>query len=175
MVAEKKRMTTAEFEAFASRPENRERHFELINGEIVEKMGSTTYNAQIPMLLAALVIAHCDTNNLPCFITGADGEYCIGDWYFIPDFAYKTTPVSLEFPDRVPPVWAVEVISANENPAEKRRKYIDARMLLWEVYPNARAIDIYAPDKPMTTAYIGSVISVDAVPGLTIEVARLFR
>lgn len=76
--------TVDEFIAYAMLPENVDRNLEFINGKVVEKLGSTTQNAQIPMLLSALVINHCDANNIPCFVTGADGEYCIDDWCFIP-------------------------------------------------------------------------------------------
>ena len=167
--------TVDEFIAFAQLPENAARNLEFINGKVVEKVGSTTQNAQIPLLLGAIVITHCDARGLPCYITGADGEYCIGDWCFIPDFAYKDTPVSSTFPDYVPPLWAVEVISANENPAAKRRKYIAANILLWEVYTDERVIDVYAPGKSLATYTPGSLIAVEAVAGLTVDTAKLFR
>jgi len=167
--------TTDEFIAYALLPENAARNLEFINGKVVEKWGSTTQNAQIPMLLSAHVINHCDTHNIPCFVTGADGEYCLGDWCCIPDFAYKQTPVSATFPDRVPPLWAVEVISANENPAGKRRKYIQAGILLWEVYPDERVIDVYAPGQSLATYGPGSTIPVDVVSGLNVDVSKVFR
>ena len=167
--------TVDEFIAYALLPDNTDRNLEFINGKVIEKLGSTTQNAQIPMLLSALVITHCDTHNIPCFVTGADGEYCLGDWCFIPDFAYKQTPVSATFPDRVPPLWAVEVISANENPAGKRRKYIQAGILLWEVYPDERVIDVYSPGQSLATYGPGSTIPVNVVPGLNVDVSKLSR
>ncbi len=167
--------TVDEFIAYASLPENADRNLEFINGKVVEKLGSTTQNAQVPLLLSAVVVTHCDTNNIPCFVTGADGEYCIGDWCFIPDFAYKQTPVSTTFPDHVPPIWAVEVISANENPAAKRRKYTQAGILLWEVYPDERVIDVYAPGQSLATYGVGSGIPVGVISGLIVKVSKLFR
>jgi Uma2 family endonuclease len=167
--------TVDDFIAYAQLPENADRNLEFINGKVVEKVGSTTQNAQIPLLLGSIVLAHCDTHGLPCTITGADGEYCSGDWCFIPDFAYKTTPVSANFPDYEPPLWAVEVVSPNENPAAKRRKYIAAGILLWEVYADERVIDVYAPGKSLATYTVGSVIGVEAVAGLKVDTAKLVR
>ncbi|MBA3872633.1 MAG: Uma2 family endonuclease [Anaerolineae bacterium] len=164
-----------EFIAYALLPENAARNLEFINGKVIEKLGSTTQNAQIPLILSAIVLNHCDANGIPCFMTGADGEYCLNDWCFIPDFAYKQTPVSSTFPDRVPPLWAVEVISANENPAAKRRKYIQAGILLWEIYPDERLIDVYAPSQSLATYGVGSTITIDVVQGLNVAVSKIFR
>ena len=164
-----------EFIAYALLPENAARNLEFINGKVIEKLGSTTQNAQISMLLSATVINYCDAHGIACYVTGADGEYCLDDWCFIPDFAYKQTSVSTTFPDRVPPLWAVEVISANENPAGKRRKYIQAGILLWEIYPDERVIDVYAPGQSLSTYGIGSSITVDVVQGLKVDVWKLFR
>ena len=167
--------TADEFIAYALLPENAARNLEFINGKVIEKLGSTTQNAQIPMLLSSLVINYCDTHGIACFVTGADGEYCLDEWCFIPDFAYKQTPVSATFPDRVPPLWAVEVISANENPADKRRKYVQADILLWEIYSDERVIDVYARGQSLATYGLGSTIAVDVVRGLKVEVSKLFR
>lgn len=164
-----------EFIAYALLPENAARNLEFINGKVIEKLGSTTQNAQIPMLLSAMVVTYCDANGIPCFVTGADGEYCLGDWCFIPDFAYKQTPVSATFPDRVPPLWAVEVVSANENPADKRRKYVQAGILLWEIYADERVIDVYAPGQSLATYGVGSTITVDTIQGIKVDVSKLFR
>lgn len=174
-ILEQRIRTVEDFIRFAQEPEQAARRLEFINGKVVEKVGSTTRNAQIPMLLSAIVITYCEAHELPCFVSGADGEYCIGDWCFIPDFAYKVTPVSAEFPDRTPPLWAVEVISARENPAEKRRKYIEMGILLWEIYADDPVIDVYAPGEAPRSYGMGRVVPVSAVPGLSVEVSRLFR
>jgi hypothetical protein len=75
-------------------------------------------------------------------------------------------------------LWAAEVISPNDKVAEitgKRRKYIEAGILYWEMYPDERLIDVYAPGKPMMTYGITDNIEVDMISGLTISVSKLFR
>ena len=56
--------TTDEFIAYAFLPENAARNLEFINGKVIEKLGSTTQNAQIPMLLSATIITHYDTHGI---------------------------------------------------------------------------------------------------------------
>lgn len=48
-------LTTEEFEAWVRLPENAERHFELINGEMVEKMASQQKHSSVPTLLCSSV------------------------------------------------------------------------------------------------------------------------
>jgi Uma2 family endonuclease len=48
-------------------------------------------------------------------------------------------------------LWAVEVISPNDKVADirkKRQRYLEAGILLWEVYPDERLIDVYESGQP---------------------------
>ncbi|MBZ0288744.1 MAG: Uma2 family endonuclease, partial [Anaerolineae bacterium] len=49
MVLDIQRVTPAEFDRFIRRPENKSRNFELIAGEIVEKMVSSPRSSKIGM------------------------------------------------------------------------------------------------------------------------------
>lgn len=154
-----------EFLAFALLPENSERNFELIGGEIIEKMPGTTRNSALAFNIGFVVQTHCQKNELPCFISTGDGAYRINMDVVAPDFAYKTTPMAEEYPDPLPPLWAIEVISANDKAADIRKKrmiYIDADILYWEMYPESRSIDVYAPGQPMKTVGIDGIL--DAGP-----------
>lgn len=171
-------MTIEEFIAIALLPENAERTLEFINGEIVEKMPSSSRNSTSAFMLGHVTQSYCETHNLPCFISIGDGAYRIGNNTLAPDFAYKPTPTVADYPDPEPPLWAAEVISPNDKVTEinaKRRKYVEGGILLWELYPDERLIDVYAPGKPMATYGINHAISVDAISGLTVEVSKLFR
>ncbi len=44
-------------------------------------------------------------------MSGADGAYDVLGHVLVPDFAYKPTHMSDDYPDPVAPLWAVEVIS----------------------------------------------------------------
>ena len=171
-------MTLDEFIAYALRPENAERNFEFVDGEIIEKMPGSTENSAISANLVFEVRTHCQNNNLPCYVSVEAGAYRIGNNTLAPDFAYKTTPMTREYPDPIPPLWAVEVISANDKVRDirkKRQRYLEAGILLWEIYPDEQLIDVYAPNQPVTTYSIKDVIEVSVVAGLKIEASKLFR
>ncbi len=176
--AQTKSMTVDEFIAFALLPENAERNLEFVNGEIIEKMPGSTENSGIAANLIFEARLYCRDNTLPCFLSTGDGAYRIGQSILAPDFAYKPTPLTKEYPDPEPPLWVAEVISPNDKVFEinaKRRKYIEAKILYWEVYPDEHLIDVYAPDKPLITYGIDASVAVDVLPGLTIALSKLFR
>src|SRR5689334_17273045 len=104
--APSKPMTYDEFMALALLPENAERNFEFVDGEIIEKMPGLTENSGIAYNIGIETALHCRQNNLPYFVTGEAGAYRIGKNTLVPDFAYKPTPLSTQYPDPVPPLWA---------------------------------------------------------------------
>src|SRR5262245_57589179 len=130
--------TMEEFIEFALRPDNADREFELLNGEMVEVMPGRTSNSEYPHLIAFAVRLFCRERNLPCHTSGEAGAYRIGANVLVPDFAFKSTPMSDEYPDPIAPEWAVKIISPTDEPKniEKKRKiYREASILLWEMYP----------------------------------------
>ncbi len=170
--------TIDEFIVYALHPENSERNFEFVDGETIEKMPGTTENSTLAFYLGFIVQSHCEKNNIPCYISGEAGAYRIGQNALAPDFAYKTTPATTEYPDPIAPLWVMEVISPNDKPTairKKRQRYLEAGILLWELYPDERVVDVYAPGQPLTTYGLGAAIPVSVVQDLIVEVAKLFR
>ncbi len=178
MAVEKQLHTIEDFKQFVSEPENSDRLFELINGEIIEVMPGRTSNSQIPMVIAAEVRPFCKTHDIACSTSGADGAYRIGNDVLVPDFAYKRTPMSDDYPDPVAPLWAVEVISPTDEIGKirsKRALYLAAGILLWEIYPQDRSVEVYAPGKTVQTFSIDDTLDVgDLLPGFTLAVSALF-
>jgi len=170
--------TLDEFERFIAQPENEDRLFELLDGEIVEVSPGRTRNSEYRDLIAVAVHIFCRAHNLPCHTSGGDGAYAIQGHVLAPDFAYKPTPMSNEYPDPVPPLWVVEVISPTDKASDirkKRRIYRQAGILLWEMYPQEIQIDVYAPGKPVAEFGIDDVLSVgDILLGFTLPVRDLF-
>lgn len=181
MVApEKKKLYTMdEFIEFALRPENADREFELIDGEITEVVPGSTYNSGLSIHVAIQVQLFCDAQKLPCYMSGADGAYRILNNTLVPDFAYKRTPLSKDYPDPEPPLWAVEVLSPTDEPGhikKKRRIYSQAKILLWELDPDKQLIDVYAPGQAKRTFGIDDPLDgADVLPGFTLAVRTLFR
>jgi Uma2 family endonuclease len=177
MVAREK-VTLEDFKRFVNEPENSDRLFELIHGEIIEIMPGRTSNSLIHSILTGEVRPFCKSRGIICYTTNADGAYDVDGSVVAPDFAYKRTPMSSEYPDPVAPLWAVEIISPTDKVGDIRRKreiYRAARILLWEIYPDEQTIDVYAPGQPVQTYRIADTIDVsEIIPGFTLAVCALF-
>lgn len=178
MALRERQYTLAEFKEFVARPENSDRLFEMIDGEIIEVSPGRTRNSQISFFLFKPIDRFCEANNLPCHISGDDGAYDINGHVATPDFAYKPTPMSDEYPDPVPPLIAAEIISPTDKPTDiqrKRRIYIQAGILYWELYPETQTIDVHAPGQPMRSLGIDDSLDGGTVlPGLTIPSRAIF-
>ena len=174
--AQTRQMTFDTFITFALMPENTARNFEFIDGEIIEKRPLSIRNLDIATNLVAETRQYCEVMQLPCYISTSDGPYRIGQSIISPDFAYKITPLISVQPDS--PLWVAEVISPTDSIIEvskKRRKYIEANMLYWELYPDEQLIDVYVPDKPLKSYGISDAIMVNVIFGLTLPVSKLFN
>jgi Uma2 family endonuclease len=173
------KVTLDDFIQFANQPENADRMFELINGEIVEKMPGRASNSAIAMKLGIKTGSLCEQNNLPYFISGEAGSCNVLGHVYMQDFAYGTIPLSTDYPEPIPPLWVAEVISPNDKPSEIRAKrlvYLEAGILYWEIYPEAKSIDVYTPPGQNVQTYRESdSIDLSAlIPGFTLAVRDLF-
>ena len=110
--------------------------------------------------------------------SGADGTYAILDDVVAPDFAYKQTPLSKDYPDPVPPLFVVEVVSPTDKPKsirEKRNLYRRAGILQWEIYEDSQSIDVYQPGKEARTLSMDDTLDGgDVLPGFTLAVKEVF-
>ncbi|MEP7294214.1 MAG: Uma2 family endonuclease, partial [Chloroflexota bacterium] len=147
-------------------------------GEIIEVMPGRTSNSQIHDIIVAEVRPFCKTRGIICYTSSADGAFNVHGNVIAPDFAYKRTPMSNDYPDPVAPLWVVEIISPTDQVGDIRRKraiYLAAHILLWEIYPEDRTVDVFAPDQPIRTYSIGDSLDVsDLIPGFTLLVRELF-
>ncbi|MEO8607171.1 MAG: Uma2 family endonuclease [Chloroflexota bacterium] len=171
-------MTIDQFREYVEQPENSDQVLELINGEIVEVSPSRTRNSEFGQLITVEVHIFCRAHNLPCHTSGADGTYEIQGHVVVPDFAYKPTPMSDDYPDPEPPLWVVEVVSPTDKAPDiraKRQIYIQAGILYWEMYSKSKSIDVYAPGQPPRTLGIDDTLDGGAVlPDFRLPVRDLF-
>jgi Uma2 family endonuclease len=178
MVANLKPTPMDDFERFIALPENADRLFELIHGEIVEVSLGRTSNSALEHILTVAVHLFCREHSLVCYTSGGDGAYNVQGNVVAPDFAYKRTPMSDEYPDPEPPLWAVEIVSPTDKAKDirdKRQIYLEADILYWEMYPQSPSIDIYAPGQPMRTFKIDDTLDGgNVLPGFTITVREIF-
>jgi Uma2 family endonuclease len=179
MVAREKPLTMEDFKAFVARPENSDRLFEFINGEIIEVTPGRTRYSEYHDIIVSAVRPFCREHNLPCHTCTADGAFTILGNTIAPDFAYKRTPMSDDYPDPVPPLWVVEIISPTDKAPEIRAKrliYQQAGILLWEMYPQEQSVDVYTPGQLMRTVNLSQTLDGgDVLPGFTLPVNEIFK
>jgi Uma2 family endonuclease len=177
-VSRDKLHTISEFQEYISQPENTDRLFELINGEIVEVSPGRTNNSALEHILSYTIRLFCEKNDIPCYISGGDGAFEVNGHVVAPDFAYKRTPMSDEYPDPIAPEWAIEIISPTDQAPkirDKRNIYIEAEILYGELYPESLSMDVYTPGQPKRTIDINGILDGgDALPGFSIPLKEIF-
>ena len=147
-------MTAKEFDEWVRLPEHFDRHFELINGEIVEKIASRQKHSSVSTLLCSYITMHIHSNDLPGFTTGETGGYDFGAGErYLPDCAYVAEgEANEEVYSQQLPVLVIEVVSDPNNDRElrhlrnKRERYLKVGTTVWEVYPEDSLVDVFTPD-----------------------------
>lgn len=175
---ERTSVSLEEFRRWALLDENADRDYELINGQIIEITPKATSYVGLPSLIVFPVYMFCREHGLLCYTSGAKGAYDILGNVIAPDFAFKPTPMSDEYPDPEPPLWAVEIISPTDKATDVRAKrgiYLRAGILYWEIYPQSRNVDVYAPGQSVKTVRAdGTLDGGDVLPGFTLPLSALF-
>jgi Uma2 family endonuclease len=175
--------TTDEFEKFIALSENRDRNFELINGEIVEKAMPTDEHS----LIAGLWIYYFNDYAIKrgMGVAGPEARFRVkGDkrntrqpdvsMILDPDAPITTKGASPRVPDVI-----VEVMSPDENIDELREKakyYITngARLVIL-TFPRQKIVEICRSDVPTEMLTVEDTIEgYDVLPGFTLPVASLF-
>jgi Uma2 family endonuclease len=171
--------TVADWQTFVERPEHADRHFELIHGEIVEKMPSSTRNSGVAAEVSYLVMQYCRTNEIPCYVTVGDGTYLVDGHIIVPDFTYKASRLTFDYPDPTAPLFAIEVISPSETATSIRTKraiYLQAGILYWEIYPEDQVVEVWEPGKPMRSVNATGTLDGDGVlPGFSFPAGELWQ
>ncbi|MEM6282779.1 MAG: Uma2 family endonuclease [Chloroflexota bacterium] len=175
--------TVTEFEAFIQRPENSEKVFEFISGEIVEVPTNHTASkvAARILLLIGMYLLKNDIGHL----SGADhGFDVIADERYAPDvgyISYETMPQSSsEWFTPHPPELAVEVVSADHADENKKlsikvSNYLAAVTVVWVVRHIERHIEVHAPGQPVNILRSGDTLGgAEVLPGLSINVDDIF-
>jgi len=169
------------FEKFIHQPDNRERLFELIAGDIIEVV-SNNYSSMVAIRVAYLVQRHMESHNIEGDVTGADGGYEIGAERYIPDVAYisatRQPQPSHEAYNSLAPDLAVEVLSPTDDARTIRIKvanYLAVNVVVWVVNPDEKTVEVYRPGKPVTLHSSDDTIDGSPVfPQLELPVTEIF-
>lgn len=180
-----KLMTADEFWEFVHRPENQDRNFELIRGEVVEVSRPRTPHGIVVARLCFLLNQYADAIRRGYVITESgvvlreNPATVVG-----PDVAYFDDVNTFEdlhpkWGD-VPPVLAVEVWSPTDRPGRtnaKIREYLGSGVkIVWQVDYEERTVTVYRPKQEMEVIDAsGELTGGDDLPGLSIKVADIFK
>jgi Uma2 family endonuclease len=182
MVTREELMTVETFEGFLDRPENTDRHFELIHGEIVEKV-PTELHGLIVFRLSGALFVYFSAN--PIGRCGVEVRYRVpGDAHNFrqPDLSVtldlSTPPVTQGAVLRMPDL-AVEVKSPNDTFTAMREKaayYIaNGTRLVWLIYPEKQLIEAARRDADLDFFTIDDTLTGDdLLPGFTLPVRTIF-
>ncbi|MDY3554659.1 Uma2 family endonuclease [Gemmata sp. JC717] len=184
--AAKKLMTADEFWEFVHQPENQDRDFELIRGEVVEVSRPTRLHGVVASQITfeLQLYARATKNG---YVVGNDSGIAISDdpdSVLGPDVAYFTDTNKFEdlhpkWGD-VPPVLAVEISSPNDRPGRvnaKIQEYLtNGVKVVWQVDYEERNVTVYRPNKMMEVVREGGELTGgDDLPGLVVKVADIFK
>jgi Uma2 family endonuclease len=172
--------TLQAFLSFVELPQNRERRFEFVDGEVTE-VPSNPYVSVIASRIIAFLTIHIMQKKLARHVTGEGGGYVIDGHVFAPDVAVVEDLPTNEGYETVPPLLAVEVLSDPKNNTEQtdlRRKlahYIRAGITVWVVDYVARQVEVHVPGEAVQLIdEAGSLDGGDILPDLSLSVKDLF-
>lgn len=181
-------MTAEEFYAFANRPENADLFLELDEGEVIELPPPKKPHGFVCGNLAGLLYAYAGRRGSG-YVCGNDAGVTLGrdpDTVRGPDVSFYDDGESLDQMQAVegytetPPTFVAEVLSPSDRPGPVARKvmqYLRAGVkLVWVLDPERHEVFVYRPGTELDVVGSGGTLDGgDALPGLSVPVADLFR
>lgn len=181
MQRETTRISVDHFDDFVQRPENVDKLFEYVGGEVVE-VPSNPRSSQIASVLNYYLFAFVRASNLG-HVTGEQGGYMVAGERYAPDVAYISYARQPELPETGynpnPPDLAIEVRSPTDTErriAIKVHNYIVAGTVVWDVNPQDKQVDVYIPGQPARTLTEDNTLDGGTVlPGFSLAVRDIFK
>lgn len=186
MLIDKQQQTKKEFYKFINLPQNAARIFELIEGEIFEKMPTFGYSSGLSARLTTFIGMYLLKNNI-AHMTDAQGAYEVDAKNTLaPDVGVILKSRQPELPSNsfipIPPDFVVEVVSVSdlkdpENRIEKKlQKYRDAGLpLIWYVFYERQTVEVYRKGQPKQVYGLDDTLDGgDVLPDFTLRVRDIF-
>ncbi len=182
MVLQTKLYTVAEFEHFMALPENHDRHYELIHGEIVEKTMPTELHGVIVGRILGELYIHLKA--YPGGRVGAEIRNRMpGDDHNSrqPDISYyadASRPIVKQGAVPQMPDLAIEVKSPDDTYKEMREKadyYLsNGTRMVWLIYPEKHLVEVHTPDDFSILDDADTLDGGDVLPGFKLVVREIF-
>jgi Uma2 family endonuclease len=172
-------MTPEQFDAWVLQPEQAEKSYEFIAGEIVEKMVSNSESSYIGYNIGAAIHNYAHEHDSGR-ISGEQAGFMVNGERYIPDVGYISKarqPVrNKDAYNPLAPDLVVEVISPTDRPKNLSRKianYLAAGTVVWVVLPDDLQIDVYIPGQPVRVLGIDDTLDGGTVlPGFSLPVKQ---
>jgi Uma2 family endonuclease len=175
------RLTYADFEAFITLPENRERRFELIDGEIIEKMPTLEHGlitSKLILLIGMYFLQHRIgrvANEVRHKLPDDDAHAYLPDISVMLDL---TRPVIREGAAPYMPDFAIEVKSPDDSLKalrEKARYYLaHGCQRVWLVIPEHQLVEVYTLEAETIVTLGQTLDGGDLLPSFTLAVDSIF-
>ncbi len=186
MLIARKVYTKAEFYDFIRQPQNVDRVFELIDGEIVEKMPSFGYSSGLGARMTTFIGMYLLEHDIAHLTDAQDGYEIDDENALAPDIGLVLKSHLPELPDDsfVPmrPDLVVEVVSVSDlkdpdNRIEKKlQRYISAGVpLIWYLFPEREQVEVHKKGEPKQVMGLDDMLDGgEILPGFTLSVRKIF-
>ncbi len=181
MAVERKQYTVDEWERFLALPENADRRFELIQGEIVEKR-PTQVHAAIVSLLTFFLMAYLRENPIGWVLVEA--RYQLPDDRInarIPDLSFvsdRSRPLVSKGPAPYMPDLAVEIQSPDDSlkrMSDKATYYLPhGSHMVWLVYPDQQLVEVLTTDDRQLLTGDDQLTGGSLLAGFSVPVREIF-
>jgi Uma2 family endonuclease len=179
VVSQTRTITAEYFNRYIMQPQNRDRNFELIAGEIVEKMVSNPKSSAAAAWILGRLSVFVDEHDLG-HVTGADGGYVVAGERYIPDAAFisrvRQAALPLDAYNPLAPDLAIEVLSPSNSAEEMRVKissYLAAGTVLW-IIDLGKRLEVHRHGLPALVLGEGDTLEGgDILPGFQLSVSEI--
>ena len=176
------RMTVEAFDAFTELPENADKLFEFIGGDVVE-VPSNPYASKISINLTVPIALFVKEHDLG-HVTGEAGGYMVFGERYAPDVGFiskiKQPELARQGYNPNPPDLAVEIdfpstYESQRNLRIKTANYLAVGTTVWIVYPESKMVEVYVPGKRVEIIDSdGKLDGGEVLPGFTLALKDVF-
>lgn len=161
-----KPFTVEDFDKFIELPENTDKVFEFIGGEIIE-VTTNTIPSQIAINIAFFLKLHLYQNKVYDAMMGSDGGYIVAGERYCPDVSYSSKKLEVTTYNPFPPDLAVEVISPSDSMRAVNTKITN--------YLAAGTVVVHTPGQiAKTFTEHDTLEGGNVLPGLSLAVKEIF-
>lgn len=172
-----------EFDDWVQHPENTDRLFEYIDGEIVE-VPSNPYASQISQIIAGQFYIFLKGKDLG-HLTGEAGGYKVSGERYGSDVGFISKDRQEKLNRRgyndIPPDLAVDVDYPSTPQSQqalftKIVNYLAAGTTVWRFLPQTKTVEIYAPGQPKRTlGFDNEFDGGEILPGFKLQIREVFN